>query len=617
MMQRKIIVLAWVLAGMLIAGFTTFRSDPLQGNDAGFREKKIRQQVLRDLQSFHRYVQDSLGKTGEETASDTVALRRMFLEARLKFKKFEWAAAYFAADLTQRLNGPPVEEIENQDLLDPVMARGIDPTGLQVIEAYLYPSFETENAASLREEIGRLQQNTDYLRAYFTDLELADWRILDAAKLEIFRIITLGITGFDNPMARNSMQEAAVALGSLRELLVYYLPHRSSASLLQKIDGAIDYLMMHRNFDLFDRAAFITRYANEISSNIAQLTEILPGPKIRYNRMLRQDVRTLFDEDAFNVNAFTPGPAFHMTAAKVSLGRKLFYDPALSGTGTRSCASCHRPELAFTDGLLTPRDLLDSSRHLTRNAPTLLNAALQSNYFYDLRALTLEDQALDVICNPEEMNGSMENIIDYINGNPGYRTLVTRAFPEDTQQGFSSSQLTNALASYVRSLTRLDSRFDDYMRGSTASLTQQEIRGFNLFMGKAKCATCHFMPLFNGVTPPKYVRSESEVLGVPVSRSDSTLDPDAGYFDIIGIDSYQHAFKIPTVRNISKTAPYMHNGVYNNLEQVMEFYNNAGAVGLKILLPNQTLPADPLQLTPEEITAVIAFLKSLDSAPVR
>jgi cytochrome c peroxidase len=250
---------------------------------------------------------------------------------------------------------------------------------------------------------------------------------------------------------------------------------------------------------------------------------------------------------------------------------------------------------------------------LGRNVPTLLNAALQSNYFYDMRALTLEDQVRDVINNRQEMDGSMDAIVKYVSADKAYRPLFEKAFPEKAGKVISSDEVANAVASYVRSLVKLNSRFDEYMRGNEDALSKQELNGFNLFMGKAKCATCHFIPLFNGITPPKYTESETEVLGVPVSVTDSTLDPDPGYYDVIGIDSYKHAFKIPTIRNINKTAPYMHNGVYRTLDQVMEFYNNGGGAGLGINLPNQTLSAQKLRLTEKEKEDIIAFMRSLES----
>jgi cytochrome c peroxidase len=462
-------------------------------------------------------------------------------------------------------------------------------------------------------EVGHLITNTEYLISYFSDHRLADWRILDAAKLEVFRIIALGITGFDNSLSLNSMEESSVSLESLRDILSLYTTKKEERSFLQDLNASIEFLRQNPDFDSFDRAAFITRFGNRISSRIAQLERDLPGRKIKYNRMLGQEVGTLFDPGAFNVDAFSPGPEFHITDDKVGLGKKLFYDVSLSGTGTRSCASCHDPHLAFTDGRARPSDIHIPSKLLIRNVPTLLNAALQSNYFYDMRALTLEDQVCDVIGNEQEMDGSMDAIIKYVSTDKSYRSLFEKAFPAKTENGIGSEEVANALASYVRSLTKLNSRFDEYMRGKGDALSKQEVKGFNLFMGKAKCATCHFVPLFNGITPPKYVMSETEVLGVPVSTTDSILDPDLGYYDIIGVDSYKHAFKIPTVRNILKTAPYMHNGIYGTLEQVMEFYNNGGGAGLGINLPNQTLSEENLHLSEQEIGDIIAFMKSLES----
>lgn len=607
-------VVAIVLAGLFITSFVPYPAHVTPEKKPSKRERIIQKNVFDQVAEFRDYVKDSLCGYASQPNIDTQIVRQAFLHARLLFKRFEWAASYFASDLTKRLNGPPVKEIENADLLDPSLARAIDPLGLQVIEQFIYPQLDTASRKALLSESEHLVTNTGYLLTYFSNHDLADWRILDAAKLEIFRIIALGITGYDNALSLNSMQESAVCLQSLRDIVSLYIGKQANSSLLGDIDTAISYLRQHTDFETFDRAAFITRFANTISFDIAQLEQSLPGPKITYNRLLRQEAKTLFDADAFNVDAFSPGPAFHITAAKTALGEKLFYDTRLSGTGTRSCATCHRPDLAFTDGLAKPADIHDPAKLLKRNVPTLINAALQSNYFYDMRALTLEDQTRDVLTNKAEMDGSMSAVIQYVSADKSYQALFATAFPANRKNQITADEVTNALASYVRSLTRLNSRFDEYMRGDTTALSAQEVHGFNLFMGKAKCATCHFIPLFNGITPPKYVASETEVLGVPRSATDSTLDPDPGYYDVIGVDAYNHAFKIPTVRNIRRTAPYMHNGAYPTLEQVMEFYNNGGGAGLGISLPNQTLPAQKLHLTENEQQDIIAFMKSLASS---
>lgn len=610
----KMIGIALLFTGMFIASLSSFDTNhhSVQTN-ANSRERKIQKKILSQIATFRSFVSDSFLVEVSKVHVDTQNIRQAFLKSRLLFKKFEWAAAYFAGDLTERLNGQPVQEIENADLLDASLARGIDPMGLQVIEQLIFSGYDTADKRKLIIDLEHLITNTNYLDAYFTNQQLADWRILDAAKLGVFRIIALGITGFDNGLSLNSMEESAASLQSLREVLSYYTGNNRKTLLLQELDAAIRYLLHHTEFATFDRAEFITRFVNKISSGIAQLQRSLPSRKIKYNRMLNQDVNTLFDAGAFNVNAFTPGPEFHITTAKVALGEKLFYDASISGTGTRSCASCHQPDKAFTDGLAKNTDLHDPSKLLDRNTPTLINAALQSNYFYDMRALTLEDQTGDVINNKVEMDGSMDAIIKYVAADKTYMMLFEKAYPDKKGKATSPDEVKNALASYVRSLTALNSRFDDYMQGNEKALSKQELNGFNLFMGKAKCATCHFIPLFNGTTPPKYVKSETEVLGVPVSLTDSTLDPDPGYYDVIGVDSYKYAFKIPTLRNSNKTAPYMHNGAYQTLEQVMEFYDKGGGAGIGINLPNQTLPTEPLHLTETEKKDIIAFMKSLDS----
>jgi cytochrome c peroxidase len=151
------------------------------------------------------------------------------------------------------------------------------------------------------------------------------------------------------------------------------------------------------------------------------------------------------------------------------------------------------------------------------------------------------------------------------------------------------------------------------MRGQRSAMKPNEIKGFNLFMGKALCATCHFIPLFNGSRPPLFYYQESEVIGVPSTpgKIDAKIDSDPGRYSIINRNFLKHSFKTPTLRNIALTAPYMHNGVFDSLEQVIEFYNNGGGKGLHIDLDNQTLPFEKLNLDAAEQRSIISFLKTL------
>jgi cytochrome c peroxidase len=168
------------------------------------------------------------------------------------------------------------------------------------------------------------------------------------------------------------------------------------------------------------------------------------------------------------------------------------------------------------------------------------------------------------------------------------------------------------MSSYVRSLVGLRSRFDRYVRGETNDFSPAEKNGFNLFMGKARCGTCHYAPFFNGLTPPLYQETESETLGVPAADGPgAVLDADPGRYKFTGLPLHQYSFRTPTVRNAALTAPYMHNGAFATLESVIDFYNDGGGAGRGIDIPTQTLPADKLGLTPAEKQDIIAFMHAL------
>jgi cytochrome c peroxidase len=162
----------------------------------------------------------------------------------------------------------------------------------------------------------------------------------------------------------------------------------------------------------------------------------------------------------------------------------------------------------------------------------------------------------------------------------------------------------------------MSSRFDRAVRGGggTSAITAEERRGFNLFMGKAGCGSCHFAPLFGGIAPPLYIASDVEVIGTPAAPNSTRFDADSGRGAIDHRADHIRAFKVPSLRNVAITAPYMHNGTFLTLRQVMDFYEGGGAHGR---LPNQTLATDSLHLTPSERDAVIAFLQTLTDSSVR
>ncbi|MHA4809944.1 cytochrome-c peroxidase [Flavitalea flava] len=573
-------------------------------------EKEIAGILLEQIDRFAASC--SLLQTRAESNTATEKdLQELFLQARVAYKKFEWAAEYFEPSASRGVNGPPVQEVERSGQI-------FEPAGLQLIEGYLFPKADTGKKEELIKQLRLLQAGCSKYKTHFANIDIFDWQVFDAAKLEVFRIMTLGITGFDNPVTLKSMAESAASLESLQKIIAFY-PEKEGqpglgkrGDLGSRFDSAIRYLTNHPDFNSFDRAEFINSYGNPVTIGLTDLAASLNIMMIRYNRLLNQDAQTLFDSNAFNINAYLPDRSSFLSKEKIVLGKILFADQTLSSSGTRSCQTCHRPEKAFTDGLVK-NTVIGNNKSLTRNTPTLLNAALQSAQFYDLRVNTLEDQSLMVVQNTQEMHGSMKLSAERLWQDKAYRQLFVAAFPKKDRTGIDTLEIMNALGSYVRSLVALNSPFDAYMRGNPTAINASAINGFNLFMGKAKCATCHYMPLFNGTFPPRFIKTEAEVIGVPQTISNDKIDSDPGRYAIIRVESFRHAFKTLTVRNAAKTAPYMHNGVFTSLRQVIDFYNKGGGKGLGLKIDNQTLPFDKLDLTPKEIDDLISFIKSLDS----
>ncbi len=567
--------------------------------------KSIEQTVLDQVDSFSDVISSVQNLLAQGTSSES-QLQDLFLQSRISYKRFEWAAEYLVPGISKKLNGPPVQEVELPDTLV------IDPSGLQVIEGFLFPRYDSSKRRLLSYQLSLIQADCENYRSFFRSNKMYNWQVLDAVKLEIFRIITLGITGFDNPLTLKSMQESAASLESLRKVINHFGGTKDAESLISKFDQAVLYLNGNSNFNSFNRMEFITTYSNPITIGISAMKQELKTRSFRYNILLNQDAKTLFDTNAFNVNAYAPDHSSFITPAKVILGKKLFSDPILSGNNNRSCQSCHQPAKAFSDGL-AKNTVIGKADQLGRNTPSLVNAALQPSLFYDMRVSSLEEQSHSVVQSEKEMHGSMTVSVKKLWQNKEYRKMFLIAFPDEDKTKIDTFEVMNAIGSYIRSIVLLNSRFDEYMRGNKNALDGNEISGFNLFMGKAKCATCHFMPLFNGNFPPGYKQMESEVIGVPVSTAGLQVDPDPGRYDIIKIESFKHAFKIPTLRNAALTAPYMHNGIFSSLEQVVEFYNRGGGAGSGIRIENQTLPADSLNLTLKEQYEIIAFMKSLNS----
>jgi cytochrome c peroxidase len=262
-----------------------------------------------------------------------------------------------------------------------------------------------------------------------------------------------------------------------------------------------------------------------------------------------------------------------LTREKVLLGRQLFFDKRLSRDATLACASCHEPERAFSDGRAVARGI--NGAEGPRNAPALINRGYGASFFLDGRAATLEKQALEPILNPRELG-------------------LTEAELE-RRTGRKSSEVTAALASYVRTIRSGDSPFDRYSAGQARALNQLEKSGLELFRGKARCSSCHIGPNF----------TDERFHNTGVAWRDGRL-ADEGRYSISSNERDHGAFKTPTLREIASTGPYMHDGSLATLDDVLEFYSNGGRQN-----PYLDSEIRPLNLTAQEKGALIAFLRSL------
>ncbi|HEX8316294.1 MAG TPA: cytochrome c peroxidase, partial [Flavisolibacter sp.] len=456
-------------------------------------------------------------------------------------------------------------------------------------------------------EISSIVNRIHHLQALVPEIELTESNILDALKLHLYRIITKGITGFDSPVAGNSIAELQPSLGGIKTALAFF---KDTKPLIKNIDAAMAYVKQGGNdFNAFNRAVFIAQYLNPISTALNSYQKKQRIPFTQEERALRPDANTLFEASAWQPLFYAPSGTSKATARQIALGKKLFAEPLLSANGKRSCASCHNPQKAFTDGLAL-NVTLSGSGMLLRNTPTLYNASLQSAQFYDSRISFLEDQIHDVVSNQQEMNGQFASIVKVLEQKNSYKQLFCAAFAD---KNISADNIRAAVAAYVRSLVLLNSPFDQFMRGNRKGMNAEQVAGFNLFAGKAKCATYHFIPLFSGSVPPLFDKMESEVLGVPANKDTigARMDADSGKYALYKIPHHLFSFKTPSLRNVTLTAPYMHNGVYTTLEEVIDFYDRGGGAGLGIELPNQTLPGDRLDLTAVEKKQIIAFLHAL------
>ncbi|MEO7976925.1 cytochrome c peroxidase [Flavobacterium sp.] len=538
-------------------------------------------------------------------------LQLSFKETRNSYKEIEFYIAYHYPEFSKtHLNAAPLFHIEGTG----TASNTLPPEGLQVLDELIFSD-------EIREQQDKIVEITDFLYNSYTDFYLSSIKngILEGnnktlpLRIQLIRIYTMGVTGFDAPGSLNVFEEASHALTGIDKYIKNddYFKKFDTQKAETLLSGSIVYLSKNKNFETFDRIEFYKKHLQPLYEELGNWDKNPDDLKQISGWNINN--KNFFNDDFLDPYFYTLLKPSEDNAELRSLGKEIFYDQSLSNSAKMSCASCHLPENAFTD--LKTKSLSNvEGKTVLRNSPSLYNAVFAKRFFYDMRAYYLEQQVEHVIYNEQEFNTSYESIIKKLKTNPEYKKAFKKAFKNGdvTKQNFSK-----ALSSYVASLYSFNSDFDKFMRNEK-EISEDAKKGFNLFMGKAACATCHFAPHFSGLVPPFFNENESEVLGVtkhPLQITPVEIDDDKGRINSNVQKEkswiYENSFKTMTVRNAALTKPYFHNGAFTTLEEVIAFYNEGGAEGMGLEIKNQTLSPDKLNLDQKEIKQLVAFINSL------
>lgn len=562
------------------------------------------------------------GQTKDLGPEGRIELQEAVARSRNNFKRIEFLLDYLdPQSVYYYINGAPLPKLEQHVPEINVLP----PNGFQTLDELVYED-ELDQAKVLF-----LAQKlySDFSKAldYQKTRKLQHRYLFESLRIGVVRLYNLGLTGFDTPGSGNAIEESRYVLEGMGIVFGAYgeVIDREDEEAYQEIMSTLvsfrNYLEENDDFDALDRYYILIEYVNPLFEKLLDFQKHL-GIEMRYEAdptpaPLNLSARNMFSDDFLRKEYYAGLSKSDLeNKKKKALGAKLFYDPILSKDMNLSCASCHDPEKAFTDGL--PKSKGSKGQALQRNAPTLINSVYADRYFLDMRERSLERQVKHVVMDENEFDIDFIELADRLKSDEDYAQQFHEAFGNEDRYGVSSWSISHALSVYISSLTSFNSEFDDYVKNKDENIPSEIRNGYNLFMGKATCGTCHFAPVFNGTVPPYYKESESEVLGVLMTYDtlNPVLDADPGRINNgitqEGADHYYRSFKTTTVRNSNVTGPYMHNGSIESLEELVDFYNRGGGEGFGLDVAHQTLPSNRLELTKGEVSDLVSFMKSLD-----
>ncbi|MCD4667923.1 MAG: c-type cytochrome [Sulfurimonas sp.] len=286
-----------------------------------------------------------------------------------------------------------------------------------------------------------------------------------------------------------------------------------------------------------------------------------------------------------------------ITPERIELGKLLYFDTRLSTSGKISCATCHHPKQGWTDLIPTSKAVGHNGLTGSRNSPVILNSAYQKHQFWDGRVRTLEQQALGPIEAGVEMNMSLDTLIPLLNNIKGYQKLFKKAYPKSGGV-ITKDYLAKAIATFERTVVSTEAPFDRYVKGDKKAISEKAKKGFALFKGKAKCTTCHDGFNFTDGSFHNVGLNDGELTGAELGR-----------YNVKGRAGWYGVMKTPTLRDITKSYPYMHDGSVKTLEEATEICANGGRYEHNV--KNKSLDIKDRGLNKTEINQLVSFMKSL------
>lgn len=551
--------------------------------------------------------------------TDISVIKQKIIENRSHMKAVDFWLRYLEPTVYKKVNGPlPVEwETEVFEKYEkPYKREGAGFTlALQQLEentidkTYLLQLVqESINATKIYTTDSISQRLTDYHHFYLCN------------RLFILNLAAIYTTGFDCPDAELVIPELHGMLQSVGKIYEGYqssFPEYALNHSYLKLYAELTQFVKSQPQDYreFNHYAFIRNYVNPLYTlNQAMIQEYKVVSKSLIDYSLNKKAQSIFAKNLYlgqNPKGIFLRVNDEQVLAEIdALGKLLYYDPILSANNERSCFSCHNTHMGFTDTTRATSMGFDKQHLLPRNTPSLLNVQFNHLLMLDGKHYTLQGQGKGVITSKAEMGSEEKEMLEKIMSCKEYKSGFTRLLKHTPQEKqITTEHIVSAITFYYSKFSQYYSPFDEAMN-QQSELNADAQAGFNVFMGKAQCATCHFVPQFNGVKPP-YIGSEFEVIGVPADTLYSSLSSDQGRYLTNPAEETLHAFRTGSIRNSQHTKPYMHNGVFNSLEQVIDFYNAGGGAGKGLAVANQTLASDSLGLTEGEKKSLVSFLESL------